>query len=112
MIVYRSGSSTPRNLTPRPGKDVDTQPGRRPGLSLSITRPTEGKCQKIDTSLLAPPLHFFPDDPTVGGSADHGTIAPVDETGEVDAAALEAWAQAARRYGNSPFYSDRLGCYC
>ena len=45
-IVYRMGSSTDSNLTPRPGKDTTT------GLSTSLEKPLSGKYQAIDISKL------------------------------------------------------------
>jgi hypothetical protein len=69
--VYRGGSATPDNLTPRPG--IDTT-----GLStfdnLEAATPPGGKAQVIDTSKLKPPLVATPDAPPAG----HVSIAPQD----------------------------------
>ncbi|EOU9535191.1 RHS repeat-associated core domain-containing protein [Cronobacter dublinensis] len=37
-VVYRQGSNTPANMTPRPGKD--TNPLKKPGLSTTIEKPS------------------------------------------------------------------------
>lgn len=44
--VYRMGSGTDSNLTPRPGKDTTS------GLSASLEKPTTGKFQAIDVAKL------------------------------------------------------------
>ena len=95
MIVYRLGSKTDRNLTPRPGKDTVSAGGKRPGLSVATVHPQGGvKAQKIDTDKLVEPLRFFPDDTGEGATADHGTIAPADESGSVDMDTLIEWASS------------------
>ncbi|MBI0432131.1 RHS repeat-associated core domain-containing protein, partial [Pectobacterium parmentieri] len=45
-VVYRMGSGTDSNLTPRPGKDTTT------GLSTTIEKPSNGKYQTLDVKTL------------------------------------------------------------
>jgi hypothetical protein len=78
-LVYRGGSDTPYNLTPRPG--VDTT-----GLSTfdnleSAVKPGD-KAQAIDVSKLKPPLRAAPDPEPPG----HVSITPDDP------ALIEEWA--------------------
>jgi hypothetical protein len=69
-VVYRGGSATPTNLTPRPG---DTT-----GLStfdnLEAAVQPGGKAQMIDVSRLKSPLQAVSDPPPPG----HVSIAPSD----------------------------------
>jgi hypothetical protein len=61
------------------------------------------KAQRIDLSKLRLPLKYFPDDLSVqGGRPGHGVIAPVDEAGRVDDAALEEWASSRATQGDTP----------
>ena len=85
MLVYRGGTQTDNNLTPK-AKDAAT------GFSVNESANVTGKCQCIDTDRLPSSLQYRPDDP--GDPAfvpGHGVIVPVDTTGEVDRAALSAW---------------------
>jgi hypothetical protein len=96
-IVYREGSGSDDNLTPRPGQDEQGQPGQSPGLSTfdSIDQAVKpgGKAQRFDLEHLLPPLHAFPDDPEKEGGIDgHFSIAPATSEGEVDRALLREWA--------------------
>ena len=97
MIVYRSGSRTSKNFTPRPGKDTTPTPGKKPGLStfetLVALKLLPGvKAHKLDLNLLKPPLQAFPDDPVQGGNPGHVAIAPVTPEGNIDQSLLEDWA--------------------
>jgi hypothetical protein len=78
-VVYRGGSDTPTNLTPRPG--IDTT-----GLStfdnLETAVKPGGKAQVIDVSRLKPPLQAI-SDPSPPG---HVSIAPSNPV------LLEEWA--------------------
>ena len=84
--VYRGGSATPDNLTPRPG--VDTT-----GLStfdnLEAATPPGGKAQVIDTSKLQPPLMATPDAPPPG----HVSIGPQDPASIAEWAATRGTGQ-------------------
>src|SRR5690242_16848379 len=96
-LVYRSGSPTDDNLTPRPGKDTTGQPGKSPGLSTFRTLEQAvlpgAKAQAIDLDLLGSPLRGFPDDPeSEGGEEGHVAIAPATPAGEVDRELLNQWA--------------------
>lgn len=52
-IVYRGGSRTPDNLTPRPGRDmVEEKRGLSTFDTLEEATPPGGKAQAIDTSVL------------------------------------------------------------
>lgn len=85
MLVYRSGTQTDNNLTPK-AKDAAT------GFSVNESANASGKCQCIDTDRLPPSLRYRADDP--GDPAyvpGHGVIVPVDPAGAVDWAALSAW---------------------
>jgi hypothetical protein len=93
-FVYRRGSLTARNFTPRPEKDTEGREGQEPGLSTQDDVPGgEGKAQKIDVSKLKPPLCAIADDPAKG-TPGHVAIVPVDEEGKVDQKLLDAWAAA------------------
>jgi hypothetical protein len=102
-IVYRGGSDSDDNLTPRPGQDEQGQPGRAPGLSVfsNIDEAVEpgGKAQGIDLDQLGEPLRPFPDDPKLeGGVSGHLSIAPATSQGELDRSLLSEWA-ATRKSG-------------
>lgn len=93
-IVYRRGTATDSNLTPRPGRDTVWKPGQEPGLSTLETlvlKPGE-KAQVIDLALLQAPLSAFADDPHLGGTPGHVAIAPVDAAGVIDQQRLDDWA--------------------
>src|SRR5947209_19068975 len=91
-IVYVWGNLTSDNFTPRAGKDTVARPGQKPGLSASHTVPPGRKVQGIDLGKLKPPLRALPDDTGEGGTPGHVSIAPVDDTGEVDMKLLDDWA--------------------
>ena len=96
-IVYRGGSDTDDNLTPRSGRDEQGKPGRTPGLSafVAIGQAVEpgGKAQGIDLDQLAVPLRPFYDDPNLeGGVMGHLSIAPATPDGRVDRTLLNEWA--------------------
>lgn len=95
-LVYRSGSATDDNLTPRAGKDTLGKPGQAPGLStfslLELAVAPGGKAQAIDLDLLQWPLQGIEDDPTNGGHEGHVSIAPVNSDGRIDQGLLEEWA--------------------
>ena len=103
-LVYRGGSPTDDNLTPRPDRDIDGRSGQAPGLStwetLEHAAIPGGKAQVIDLDALKMPLAAFPDDPTRGGSVGHLSIAPVDSTGAIDLGQLRDWASS--RGGGTP----------
>jgi hypothetical protein len=96
-LVYRSGSATDDNLTPRAGKDTLSRPGQAPGLStftrLELTVAPGDKAQVIDLDLLQWPHRGIEDDPLDGGHEGHISIAPVTKEGEVDQELLEEWAK-------------------
>lgn len=96
--VYRSGSASDGNLTPRFDRDTTGRPGQTPGLSVfeSLERAASpgAKVQVIDLDLLQPPLRGFPDDVNLGGSEGHVAIAPATEGGEVDLVRLVEWAES------------------
>ena len=76
-IVYRMGSATDNNLTPRPGKDTES------GLSTSMDKPT-GKCQAIDVSKLEKSgLEAIND------HGNHVSIRPINDPGFIK---LKEWA--------------------
>ncbi len=76
--VYRMGSGTDNNLTPRPVKDTTS------GLSTSLTKPETGKYQSIDVSKLdAAGLEAIND------RGNHVSIRPKDDP---DFKKLEEWA--------------------
>jgi RHS repeat-associated protein len=78
-VVYRGGSRTPANLTPRPG--IDTT-GLSTFDSLEAATKPGGKAQVIDVSKLQPPLRAIQDLSPPG----HVSITPSD------AALIEEWA--------------------
>lgn len=92
-VVYRRGSHTQRQLTPRP-TDLLAEPGTAPGLSTNATLETGAKGQQIDLARLPAELGAFADDPGEGGTAGHVAIAPVDAAGNLDAQRLAEWAAA------------------
>ena len=96
MIVYRTGALTRDNFTPRPGRDTQSRPGQEPGLSTfqSLEAGSARKAQKLDLARLKPPLQGFPDDPALGGTPGHVSIAPADAAGKVDQTLLDKWAAA------------------
>ena len=86
-IVYRGGSRTPDNLTPRPG--IDTQ-GLSTFVTLELAVQPGGKAQAIDLSRLPAPLAGVPDLPPPG----HVSIRPgLERTLEVLQATAE-WASS------------------
>src|SRR5690348_8287992 len=95
-FIFRRGTRTAKNLTPRPGKDTAAPAGQVPGLSAyeALELAMGEKAQKIDLSLLKPPLAAVPDDPSQGGEAGHITITVLDPAGNVDQQRLEEWAAA------------------
>ncbi len=94
VIVYRRGSLTGDNFTPRPGKDTAGGPGQTPGLStfLAVVLSPKQKAQAIDLDLLRPPLAAIHDDPETGGVEGHVAIVPVDANGQIDQQRLDEWA--------------------
>src|SRR5262249_52285991 len=93
-IVYRIGSSSLDNCTPRPGKDTLGGPGKAPGLSTfeSLNIGPGQKAQVIDLRQLKVPLRAVPDDASLGGTEDHVSIVPVDAFGNIDHQSLQDWA--------------------
>lgn len=95
-IVYRGGSGTPDNLTPRPG--IDTA-----GLStfekLEQTVTPGGKAQVIDLSKLRAPLVGVPDAPPEG----HISIRPGTELTSEVIQSIEDWASARGTGATHPF---------
>jgi hypothetical protein len=90
VLVFRSGSLTPSNLTPRPDKDTV---GPMRGLSFyddAAKVPGKGKLnvRVIDTDKLAPPLGV------VRHGGGHVSIVPLAQDRTIDDAALERWAAA------------------
>jgi hypothetical protein len=68
-IVYRGGSRTPDNLTPRPGLDIQ---GLSTFETLELTVQPGGKAQVVDLSRLQAPLVGVADAPPPG----HVSIRP------------------------------------
>lgn len=102
-IVYRGGSQTDDNLTPRPEKDLEISPGRAPGLSafdqIEMAVGPGAKAQGIDVGRLGGLLWAFPDDPEKeGGVMGHLSIAPIQQDRTIDLELLGEWA-AARKSG-------------
>lgn len=96
-LVYRGGSATDDNLTPRAPADTAGDGGQSTGLSvfaaLEQAVSPGGKAQVFDLELLEHPLHAFADDPAAaGGVAGHVTIAPVTAAGEIDRDLRLQWA--------------------
>ncbi len=99
MPLYRSGSKSAKNWTPRLRDVATSSPGSVPGLSFFETldaavRDPGDKAQVVDLARLDPTLGVFPDDPAEGGVPGHVTICPIDATGFPDLTALEKWAAA------------------
>ena len=88
-VIYRGGSSTPTNLTPRPGVDTG-------GLSANIN-PLPGRNQIIDTSKFDI-LCAVCDNPATG----HVTIFPRDPS------ALEGWAAPRGTSTTSPYTRELM----
>jgi len=82
--VYRGGSATKRNLTPRPG--VDTK-GLSANVALEGAASPGGKAQVIDTTKLKA-LCAECDNPATG----HVTIKPKGEDPQAVSKAVEQWA--------------------
>ena len=106
-IVYRRGNPTAANFTPRPKDCVANPPApaSEPGLSTFMT-PGDDSTQRhraVDLALLPPELCGFADDPSVGGTEGHVTIAPVTPDGRVDVAGLRAWAATRGEQTIHPF---------
>ncbi len=115
MIVYRSGARTSDNFTPRIGKDTVAQSGKPPGLStfntfMALHLPVGGKAQELDLDLLIPPLQWFLDDLSQGGSPGHVAIAPATPEGDVDQLRLEEWAACRKTETLHPFTQIVLDC--
>jgi hypothetical protein len=95
-FVYRGGSATDDNLTPRLGRDTSGKPGQAPGLSTFETieqAASHGsKAHVIDLDLLAAPLRGYRDQVDQGGTEGHVSIAPSDESGGIDLDRLLEWA--------------------
>jgi hypothetical protein len=93
-MVYRKGSASPDNCTPRLGKDTAGAPGQAPGLSTFETVELKAgeRAQIIDLGQLNAPLRGIPDDPRLGGIEGHVSIVPVDGTGNIDSRGLQDWA--------------------
>src|SRR6184192_4083058 len=98
-FIFRRGTRTAKNLTPRPGKDTVAQAGQVPGLSAyeGLELAVGEKAQKIDLSLLKPPLAAVADDASHGGEPGHITITVLDAAGNVDQQRLEEWAASRDR---------------
>ena len=75
-IVYRMGSSTDSNFTPRPTKDITT------GLSTSLEKPSSGKYQEIDISKLK----------ELEAVNDHGAHVSIRPKNDPDKSKLKEWA--------------------
>ena len=86
-LVYRGGSATPDNLTPRPGEDTL-------GLStfdnLNAAVQPGGKAQVIDLNKLAQPLVGVPDAPPPG----HVSIRPGEVATPDVLSVIREWAAA------------------
>jgi hypothetical protein len=111
-IIYRRGSRTSDNLTPRPVKDTVARPGKAPGLSafdtLASAAQTGDKAQGIDVGRLHPPLAAIPDDPGRGGTPGHVSVCPVDAAGNVDQQKLDDWAASRGTGQTHPLTQDVL----
>jgi hypothetical protein len=102
-IVYRLGSRSLNNLTPKL-KDLKGQPGlRQPGLSTLEHLRANEEGVAIDLGLLSHPLRAFPDDPRAEGRPGHVSIAPVNESGEVDLPQLLTWVNSRESGFGHPF---------
>ncbi|KFA58420.1 hypothetical protein A9G48_00775 [Gilliamella sp. wkB18] len=76
--VYRMGSGTDSNLTPRPGKDTTS------GLSASLEKPTTGKFQTIDVAKL--------DGTGLEAINDHGSHVSIRPADDPNFVKLSEWA--------------------
>ena len=76
-IVYRGGSATDNNLTPRPDKDTES------GLSTSMDKPP-GKCQAIDVSKL--------EESGLEAINDHGNHVSIRPINDPSFIKLKEWA--------------------
>jgi len=76
--VYRMGSGTDNNLTPRPIKDTTS------GLSTSLDKPTKGKYQTIDVGKL--------EGTGLEAVNDHGKHVSIKPKDDPDFKKLEEWA--------------------
>ncbi|HAT7594038.1 TPA: hypothetical protein JAW44_003825, partial [Citrobacter werkmanii] len=88
-VVYRMGSGTDSNLTPRPGKDTTT------GLSTTIEKPT-GKYQELDVKKLRERGLIVVQD-----GKNHASIRPADDP---DFSKLREWANT-RGTDNKSLYT-------
>ncbi len=96
-LVYRGGSRTSANLTPRE-TDCEGRRGQAPGLStFEAPDRFRGRVQVIDLERLRPPLRGIPDQVEEGGTPGHVSIAPVTHDGRVDAVLLAEWAGSRAR---------------
>jgi len=89
-IIYRSGSDTTSNLTPRPGKDDVIGGGQsHAGLSLTVKEPRPGeKAVPVDVGKLRQCGLVAVQDSASG----HVSVFPVDAAGKCDEARLKQWA--------------------
>jgi len=78
--VYRSGSGTDANMTPRPGKDTTS------GLSTSLEKPTKGKYQIIDIAKL--------EGTGLEAINDHGSHVSIRPKDDPDFIKLREWADS------------------
>ena len=112
-FVYRGGSLTDDNFTPRPETDTIALPGRPPGLStyssLEMAVEPGGKAQEIDLELLQPLLRGFPDQKDQDGIPGHVSIAPATPDGILDYSRLKLWAATRRTGVRDPVTNDLLG---
>jgi|ERR1022692_2046433 hypothetical protein len=105
MLIYRAGSGTTKNMTPRP--DKDTVGGQR-GLSAfehidMVPRATDAdvKVQVIETDALVEPLGF------VRHGDGHVSVVPM-AAGKIDDTALLAWAATREAAAPSPLTAKVL----
>jgi hypothetical protein len=86
-IVYRAGSHTADNCTPRPGLDTVHPAGLSTYTTIERALERGGKkAQTIDLARLPPTLAGFMDE------EGHVAIVPVDPDGKVDFCQLNEWA--------------------
>src|SRR5437879_2157670 len=84
--VFRRGTATNDNLTPRP-EDTVAPPGCVPGLSTTDVMPVDArKFQTIEIALLLEPLQAWRD------AERHVSITPFRQDGLPDIELLKAWA--------------------
>ena len=91
--VYRMGSGTNSNMTPRPGKDTSS------GLSTSLEKPTSGKYQTIDISKL--------EGTGLEAVNDHGSHVSIRPADDPDFKKLNEWADT-RGTENTHKYTEAL----